>query len=679
MRGSLSLGLATSVVASIASAQSAAVSLGPAATTVTTSPSAAPPYFSGEAVQLTDEVLVKVAAALKNETLSRVFAFGATNGTSAAVNGSRHSCKVLPGDAAWPAGSTWSIFDQLLGGSLIKPAPLAAYCYPDWPQYDADKCSDITTDWFDGYFQSSDPASIMLPLYEGRTCMPTGYNWTTTCTQGAYPAYVVNASTAAEVQLAVNFARNQNLRLVVKNTGHDFNGKASGKGALSIWTHNLKDKAFYPSFEADNGYSGPAVKLGTGVQAYEAYEFAKESSVTVIGGEGATVGVAGGYTFGGGHSPLSSLYGMAADQVLALEVVLPDGRFITATSKQNSDVFWMLRGGGGSTIGVVTSLTVRAYPKLPTTTVTFNYTISDAPSVNAFWASIGAYLDNFERLVDAGSYGYYYLGASSLEFGTSYAGDTDYYFRMESLVAPNMTIAETKTLLQPWYDALDALNISYTPWYNHADNLHVLHTHYRKVLTDWSSHDVWEVAFPLESVGSDVVKTASRLLPRSVFEAEELRNQTLLAHKDAIEKQGLFIAGFHITGTGLAIEPPTDNAVLPAWRDALAHVIVGSEWNFTSSWDTVYDWTLFVTEWMDVMRGIAPDSGAYMSEGDLLEPNLQEAFYGSNYPRLYELKQQYDPTGLFFALTAVGAEGWEVQTTDPLPYSWNNNGRLCPK
>lgn len=63
-----------------------------------------------------------------------------------------------------------------------------------------------------------------------------------------------------------------------------------------------------------------------------------------------------------------------------------------------------------------------------------------------------------------------------------------------------------------------------------------------------------------------------------------------------------------------------------------------------------------------------------MSKADLLEPNLQEAFYGTNYPRLYEPKQSYDPMGVLFALIGVGAKDWEVQVTDPLPYSWNNNG-----
>jgi FAD/FMN-containing dehydrogenase len=152
-------------------------------------------------------------------------------------------------------------------------------------------------------------------------------------------------------------------------------------------------------------------------------------------------------------------------------VVLADGSFITATSTENADVFWMFRGGGGSRIGVVTSLTIKAYPQLPTTTVTFNFTVADTPGTDALWAAYQSYLDNFETFVDAGTYGYFYLGASEFEIGSDYAGDPYYYFRMESFVAPNMTIAEAQELLAPWFNTLDTLNVTYTPWYNYADNL----------------------------------------------------------------------------------------------------------------------------------------------------------------------------------------------------------------
>ncbi|KAL4954439.1 hypothetical protein BDW69DRAFT_205191 [Aspergillus filifer] len=609
------------------------------AATATVSSSATP--FAGEAVQLTDDDL----ASIQNKSIANLFQFSNESATSSALRTIQHRCKLMPGDEEWPSEVVWEVFNLLVGGSLLKPAPLAAVCYPDWPEYDADACSTITTDWITSDVHMNDPTSIMLPL---------------TCEQGGYPTYVVNVTTVAQIQLAVNLARNMNLRLVVKNTGHDFNGKAAGKGALSVWTHWLKDKEFYPEYTADNGYVGPAMKVGARIQVFEANEFAKENGVTVVAGEAVTVGLAG-YTAGGGHSPLSSMYGLAADQVLSMEVVLANGRFITASATQNSDVFWMLRGGGGSTIGVVTSMTIRAHPQIQTTSVTFNFTIDDCPSVDAFWSGVSAYFDNFETFVDAGTYGYYYVGASAFLIGTDYPGSTDYYFRMESFVAPNMTIAETKTLLSPWFDVLDSLNITYTPWYNHADNY----------------YDVWEVAFPQEYVGTALVKTASRLMPRSVFTDDTSRESISAAHKDGVDK-GLFFAGFHLSGTGIAMESPSDTSVLPAWRNALAHIIVGTQWTSDAPWSTIYDNSTFVTSWMDKLRAIAPDSGSYMSEGDSIEPNQTEAFYGAPYERLYELKQKYDPTGVFFALTGVGAEDWEVRTEDALPNSWNNNGRLCP-
>ncbi len=70
-----------------------------------------------------------------------------------------------------------------------------------------------------------------------------------------------------------------------------------------------------------------------------------------------------------------------------------------------------------------------------------------------------------------------------------------------------------------------------------------------------------------------------------------------------------------------------------------------------------------------------PGAGAYMAEADINEPNFQQAFYGSNYNRLYTLKQQYDPHGLFYTPTGVGSEDWVV--TNQVDWIPTQNGKLC--
>lgn len=123
----------------------------------------------------------------------------------------------------------------------------------------------------------------MSPLYQGQTCLPQNAA-TGTCTIGGFPSYVVKVKNVGQIQLAINFARNLNLRLVVHNTGHDFLGKSTGAGALSIWTHHLKDIKFIESYKTPS-YSGPAFKLGAGVQVGELYAAANKYGVTAVGGE----------------------------------------------------------------------------------------------------------------------------------------------------------------------------------------------------------------------------------------------------------------------------------------------------------------------------------------------------------------------------------------------------------
>ena len=137
---------------------------------------------------------------------------------------------------------------------------------------------------------------------------------------------------------------------VSRNTGHDFSGRSTGAGALSVWTHYLKGFEFLPGYKQPGGnYHGPAARVGAGLQVWEAFRHAEQYNITLPAASCLTVGSYGGWITGGGHSPLSSKFGLGVDQVLSLQVVTADGRYVTANPKTNEDLFFALRGGGGST------------------------------------------------------------------------------------------------------------------------------------------------------------------------------------------------------------------------------------------------------------------------------------------------------------------------------------------
>jgi len=116
---------------------------------------------------------------------------------------------------------------------------------------------------------------------------------------------------------------------------------------LSIWTHYLKHFEFLPQHTQDGGnYNSSAARVGSGLEAWELYQYMDMYNMTLVVPGGSTVGAYGGWMAGGGHSTLGSLYGLGSDQVLSIEVVTADGHFVTADPETNADLFFALRGGG---------------------------------------------------------------------------------------------------------------------------------------------------------------------------------------------------------------------------------------------------------------------------------------------------------------------------------------------
>lgn len=123
-------------------------------------------------------------------------------------------CRAFPGSDDWPTDEDWRRFNASIDGALLKPAPPAAACYPG-PLYDLGKCNYLLSNATKDHFYLDDPLTVLTQWTQGNTCLAT-LNATGTCTQGGFPVYVVNATTVKHVQAAINFARNKNLRLVIK-------------------------------------------------------------------------------------------------------------------------------------------------------------------------------------------------------------------------------------------------------------------------------------------------------------------------------------------------------------------------------------------------------------------------------------------------------------------------------
>ncbi|ORY64797.1 uncharacterized protein BCR38DRAFT_341988 [Pseudomassariella vexata] len=553
--------------------------------------------------------------------------FGIATATSTATSDSTTSCKCFPSDECWPSTGEWDALNTTVSGRLIATVPLGAPCHD--PSYDKSACEGLQGGWQyeEVHFNSS--SSIMAPFFANQSCDPFQPQ-SQPCKLGNYVHYAVDATGPADVQMAIAFARRKNIRLVIRNTGHDYLGRSTGAGALAIWTHHLKNIEFIDNWEGSE-YTGPAVTLGAGVQGFEIMEAARDRGQIVVGGECPTIGISGGYTQGGGHSAVSTSFGLSADNVLNWEVVTAAGELINANETENRDMFWALNGGGGNTYAVVVSMTVKTHPDTVVGGATLSFFATDN-SADKFYGGIQAFHKALPRIVDAGAMVVYYF--------------TNTFFMISPVNAYNKTKDEVEVIMSPFVQALDSLDVTYTASYNMS-------------ATYYDHYDTYFGPLPLGNIQVGIAQYGGRLIPRAVV-------SNISDTMKSIVEQGVTWIG---VGTNVNPFGTTETtSVHPAWREAIVHATLTTPWNFTAPWEDMIALQDLMTEKiMPEIEAATPGSGAYANEGDFRQANFQDAFWGSNYQRLLDIKKRWDPTDLLYATKGVGSEAWTI----------SDDGRMC--
>lgn len=550
--------------------------------------------------------------------------------------------------------------------------PISSACYTGTPDYNKARCDEVTKDFGDSIWRANQPGAVQSTTWETyppleQSCyLPSLFSNKTgeQCQQGSIPQYAVRARNAQDISAAVKFAAKHSIPVVIKNTGHDFLGRASRRNALLIWTHFLRDI----SFENQNGGWEPVgckgdkykenellVKAQAGVMVFELTKAVSQKGRTVVVGAASTVGVVGGFIQGGGHSPLGVWKGLASDHAVEFEVVLADGSIGKASACTNPDLFWALRGGGGSTYGVVTSVVLRTHEDVSMVQYALNVTIPILPNGTAgtandtFWELVNRWHTMAPALNDLGGSGYYFLVTN---FPIPELKITAHVFVGYLLFFGQNDTMGVEKLFKPFHDWL--YKAVGTPESGMVSSL----------ISPPAPATKYFGNLPTTLGGQGETSIlGSRLLSRELLSTPSgvQKSTDALRHIDLL---GGFLLGHYVTPG----PKPVDSAAHSAWRKAITHIVISNGWRPGDSFQRQAEIKNLMSDFMvprlksldyDTKTG-TQTMGAYVNEADKGELNWQDSFWGEKYGRLKKIKAKYDPNGVFWCRPCVGSEDWDL-------------------
>jgi FAD/FMN-containing dehydrogenase len=559
--------------------------------------------------------------------------------------------RVRPGDPGWPNAAAWDKLKQQVGGNLIAvDFPLKACASGRKIQ----ACEALWKDLSNPFFIGDSPSVTQTLGWVNA--------WSTKPS-----IYAVAARNAEDIAAAVNFARDNRLRLVVKGGGHSYQGTSNAADSLLIWTRHMDEIALYDAFVPQgcaNTKPQPAVTLGAGVIWLHAYDaVTTKTGKYVQGGGCTTVGVAG-LIQSGGFGSFSKHYGTAASSLLEAEVVTADGKIRGANACTNPDLFWALKGGGGGSFGVISKITLRLH---------------DLPEFagGAFFSVKATSDAAFRRLLHQ-FLGFYKARLFNDHWGEQAHVNTDNSLEI-SMVSHGLTANEGKQIWQPFLDWIAKSPADYSLeappvigsvparswWDPEWHKQHNIDSFVADPRPDARPGDVWWKGDGGQ-VGWFIYAFQSLWLHASLLQEDHLADTLFAAsrHRGVELHFNKGLAGAPAEAIAAARDTATNPGVLDAF--ALAIIAAGEDHAYPGLPGHEPDLATgrkrsdAVAKSMDELRKLAPNGGAYVSESNYFERAFGQAYWGSNYTKLQAVKKKYDPDGLFFVHNGVGSDDWSA-------------------
>ena len=559
--------------------------------------------------------------------------------------------RVRPSSPDWPTEDAWDRLKQAVGGRLVKvETPLAACRQPDG----AEACTTLFKELKNPYY-IRDQVGITQTLgwIDGWTFQPS--------------VYAVAARQASDVVAAVNFARERNLRLVIKGGGHSYLGTSNAPDSLMIWTRGMDGITLHDGFAAQGCSDAPqpAVSIGAGAIWMHVYNMvATRAGRYVQGGGCGTVGVAG-LVQGGGFGSFSKRYGTAAVSLLEAEIVTADGRLQIVNACQHPDLFWALKGGGGGTFGVVTRLTLRTH-SLP-------------EFFGGVFASVRASSDAAFRKLIGHFVAFYAAQLHNDRWGEIVNLRRRNVFEI-SMSFQGLSREQAEAIWQPFFDRLNASSADYTitsaPLVAALPARHLWDPDFlrdnfpRAILADdrpgaspdnifWAGNlaEAGHVLYGFQSIwlpAQLLMPDRQEQLADALFAASRQHPLELHFQKGLSGASDEVIAAARDTATNPDVLGAFMLAIVAGEGPPAYPGLAGHEPNLANARNEAAQ----IGRAMGELKKIAPSAGSYVAESDYFESDWQTSYWGANYPRLLAIKRKYDPQSLFFVRHGVGTENW---------------------